>query len=830
LLDPITRCLGLVVQYNPNNVAPGSLVKADNCLILRENVVEDRRGYAVYATLANSISSLLTYSNRILSHHGTALSFDDGAGTFTDYTGSYSAPSSAKMRFVEAFSNAYVTTSAGVQVLTGLASGSVRKAGAPRSLDPSYSLNAAGSGFLAAGSQCAYRTVIQRTDANSNVLYGYPSPRLWVANAAGTGKNVDLTLYLPAEAIAGDVVQFYRTAQVAGTGSDTAGDEAALVYQVALTASDITAGFITFTDSIDDALRGAALYISPSQEGITQANDRPPVCKDLALYKSLFMMYANTSTKQRLYLTLVGAGGLTGRSITLAGVTYSFAASENAATGTVGVSGSGVAAVAIDETARSLVRVINRYASNTGVYAYYLSGPSDLPGQILIEERGIGAAAFTVQSSDSTISAMFYPPPPVSPSTNTKSTSSNAVQANAIFYSKQQQPEAVPALNYVLVGPANEAILRIAPLRDSLIIIKERGVYRLSGETPQSFVVTPLDLTVHCKAADSVVVLANQVLMLSNQGVVVITDAGVQVISREIEPLLKPLLSLTGLSSYTSACAYESDRLYFLSVPELSTDAAATQTFVYNIITRTWVRHTYAFTSALVDPTTDKLFFSKPSSAIVYRERKDFTSSDYADPEHSITITAISGNYVTFTLSGTSPDIGWGVAQGGTEIPIESFVDLGAGSYRALMDSDVPSSWTTGAATLYPSVGMEIVWNAWSGKSLGALKQVSEVALLADNIAGNNSATGVVPTFKTNLDEDQEEVSISVPGGGWGSGWGEIPWGGTGDMYGYRTYVPRNKQFCHLMNVGVKHKNAREKLSCTGLVLNFNVVSEVIGK
>lgn len=833
--DSITRCTGLVLQYNPLATAPGALIRADNCVINRENIVEDRRGYALYGALANAVTQLLIYSGRVIAHNGTKLSYDDGAGNFSDFNGSYTAPSGYKSRGVEAFGNLYFTTNLGVQVATGLATsaGTIRNAGSPRSLDGSYALNAAGSGFLATSFQCAYRFVIQRTDANSNVIYGYPSTRMWVPNTAGSSKNVDVTLYLPAEAATTDVIQVYRTAQVSGTSSDTSGDEDALVYQANPSSTDISNGYIAFTDSITDALRGASLYTSPSQETITQANDRPPLCKDVALYKSQYMMYANTSTKQRLFFTLVGTSGLTGKTITLGGVTYNFGNSEiisGAGSPKVLVGSSGVAAVDIESTARSLVKVINRYAGNTTVYAYYQSGPSDLPGQILIEERGVGAAAFTVQASDTTIQGMFFPPPPVG-STTSASTSSNQVQKNSVYYSKAQQPEAVPSLNYIVVGPSNKNILRIAALKTSLVIIKEEGVYLLTGDNPQSFVVSPLDLTVYCKSADSVAVLANQVFMLSNQGVVAISETGVTVVSREIEPALKPLLGFSGISTYATGCAYESERTYLLSLMTVSADTVQNQIYLYNFFTRTWAHWTFGFCAAIIEPTTDKLHLAKPSVVNVYKERKDFADTDYSDPETAITMTAVDtpNKKVTFTISGATPGIGWVISQGGTGLAV-SAIDSSTGSYIATMEGPLPTGWTTGAATIYPSVGFEIIWDSWQGGQPGMLKQVSEFAVLTDNIPGNNTATVLIPTFKSNFDEEQETVTIIPPGGSWGGSWGAIPWGGSGDGYGYRTFVPRNKQFCVRLNPGVQHKRAQEKLAIAGCAFNFEMISERIGK
>lgn len=830
--DSITKALGLVNQFSPLSIQPGSLARGNNCVNQRENVYEDRRGYKVDAELAGNIKNVLTYSGTILAHHGTTISY--GKGTYSNYAGSYTEPTGQRIRAAEAASNLYFTTDKGVKVFTDITGTAARSAGAPRCLDPSYELNAAGTGFLANGSQCAYRCTIQKTDANLNVITGYPSQRLWVVNSSGTAKNVDLTVYVPTEVAAGDIIQFYRTAQFVGTSDDLSGDEMALIYQYALTSTDITAGFITFVDSITDALRGATLYTSPSQEGISQGNDRPPLCNDISLFRSSYMFFANTKTRQRLFVTMVSANSLSGKTITLAGVTYNFGATEiisGVGAPQVKVSATGVVAVDIDVTARSLVRVINRYAGNTAVYAYYQSGPSDLPGQMVIEEKGIGASAFTLNASDAAISEMFYPAPPVSGS-SLLSTSSNSVQKNALYYAKFQQNEHVPAANYLPVGPANKNILRIAALRESLIIIKEEGVYRLTGETPGSFTVTPLDLTVFCKAPESVAILSNQVLMLSNQGIVSITETGVSVISREIEPYLKPLLTNSSIADYTSAFSYESDRHYLISTITDPADTAATQTLVYNIFTRTWVRWTFAIRAGVIDPPTDKLYFCKDSDANVYQERKSFSNADYADPEIPITITAIdfTNRRVTFTASGRAPEVGWVIQQGSTSIAISSLSFL-TGSYVATLESVLPDSWIAGDANIFPSVGMDFEWNPWTGGQPASLKQVRCVKFLADTTVNTNSVTQLYAVFTSNFDETEEEFELTQSSDSWGNGpWGNLPWGGGSDSYGYPTWVPRNKQYCTRLSVGLRHKKALEKVSICGVAFDFEISSDRIGR
>lgn len=828
--DKITRCLGLITQYNPLAIAPGGMAKADNVVIRRENIIEDRRGYSSYATRADNITQLLTYQSKVLAHHGTTISYDNGSGTFSAYSGSYSAISGQKIRGVEAFSNLYMTTSLGVKVFTDVAGTAARLSGAPRSLDPSYSLTGA-SGFLANSFQCAYRSVIQRTDANKNVVTGYPSQRLWVINAAGGSRNVILTNYLPSEAAAGDVIQFYRADQVSGTSDDTSGDEMGLVYQYELLAADITAGYVQFTDSVTDSLIGATLYTSPSQEGISQANDRPPLAKDICLHRNNFMLYANTKTKQRLFVTLVGAGSLSAKTITLGGITYNFGASEIISGGgspQALVSATGVAAVDIDLTARSLVRVINRYATNTTVYAYYLSGAGDLPGQLMIEEKGVGAAAFTLQASDTAIAGMFFPAPPVSPTTTTKSTSTNQEQKNAIFISKNQQPEHVPATAYVFAGAANAEVLRIVALRDSSIVIKEDGVYRVNGESVSAISVTPIDNTLVCLALESVCVLDNQVYMLSNRGVVAISENGVQVMSRDIEPNLTKLFTVSLLKDYTTAVGYESEASYIISTITNTDETVANQTFIYNVFTKTWVRWTFGFKAAIVPgKTLDKMFFAKPSDVTIYRERKDFSDTDYCDPESTITLTSVSGTTVEFTSSVT-PQIGYVIKQGTTEIPISAITVI-TGGWRATVSSTPPASWAAGSATLFPNVGFDVDFHSWNAGKPNLTKQIAYGAVFADDTEGANSVTALILKFKSNFDAETAEVTVSPDTSGWGGSWGSMPWGG-GVEPGYMRTVPRNKQYASRLTFGVKHQNARERLSIAGYGFIFNMVSERIGR
>jgi hypothetical protein len=961
--DAVTKCLGLVTQYNPLSVKEGSLVQADNAVSRREDTIENRRGYKVYGEVANTPEQLLNYNQRVLTHGDTTIECDNGSGSFDAYSGSFqesydirvtgttnstttistlssiagiklgqyvtgsgitagtyvtdiagtsitisvAATASAsnvtltfisrRIYFQEANSNVYVTTRDGVRVIedvtpiktttatissgtnqlsaiadtnyisvqklitgTGIPAGTYvasiqsstvtmtanasastvgltvtfttrsREAGAPRALGPALSL-VTGSA-IADNKNIAYRTLLTRTDSNDNIIVGYPSERVWIANGSGSAKNVQLVNYLPSGARATDILEVYRTVQASGV-TDTAGDEEGLVYQYTLQQSDIANGAVTVTDSVTDALIGQTIYTAPSQEGIAQGNEQPPLAKDIALFKD-YMFYANTETKQVLYTNVISTtnmynGGSYARTVIIAGITFTSAAAENIAAGQFQAYSTGVAATDIDNTARSLIRVINGYGTNTLTYAYYLTTPDTLPGQIQIVARTLGQAAFGIQVGTSATSNDFFPMPPVSPDTTSETTSSNQVKRNGLYVSKLQELEAVPLVNYYPVGPANSDLLRIIPLRDSMSLISENGIYRLSGDSIQSFNVTTVDLTVFCKAINTVAQLTNNVLMLSNQGVVAISDTGVEVISREIEDKIVKLLPFSNLSTFSVGFTYESERQYFLSTVTTENDTEPTQTFVFNIFTRAWTIWPFGIVTGIVEKFRDLLFFTFFDDTNVYQERKDFTNSDYADPEIAISITAISGDTVTFTISGATPEAGWVIEQGSSELKITD-IELVGSAYVATMESTVPTSWTTGAAEIFPGIEMTIEWNAYTAGAPGYLKQLEMLKILADNITPNNTVSSLFMTFRTDLSSTKESVEVNSDASGWGSPWGSFPWGGVADTFAYPSWPPQAKSYFRVANFGVIHNNAREKCSLSGFSTTFNGVSERTNK
>jgi len=303
----------------------------------------------------------------------------------------------------------------------------------------------------------------------------------------------------------------------------------------------------------------------------------------------------------------------------------------------------------IDETARSLVNVINKNNSDS-VYAYYLSGPTDLPGQILFEVKDIGINQFSITANSALTGASFNPslPPVVGAAAVTGTTE---IKPNRIYFAKLQQPDAVPLLNFIDVGPEDKAILRILALRESLFILKEDGVYRLTGSNG-NYSVDLFDGSTKILAADSAVVLNNQIYCLANNGIAKVSDTGVEVISHPIRNTIQ-LYSSSGYDfvNTTFGVSYENDFSYLLWMPSNVADEVATIAFRYSTVTNTFTTFRLTKTCGIVNPGDDKMYLGAADANFIERERKLFNRTDFADRNFDLIIPAASVDGTLLKLS-----------------------------------------------------------------------------------------------------------------------------------------------------------------------------------
>lgn len=211
---------------------------------------------------------------------------------------------------------------------------------------------------------------------------------------------------------------------------------------------------------------------------------------------------------------------------------------------------------------------------------------------------------------------------------------------NRIYYSQFQQPEAVPILNTIDVGATDKAILRIFPLRDSLFVFKEDGLFRISGEQAP-FVLDLFDSSCIVIPPDSVSVSNNVIYGWTKQGISAITEAGVlPSVSRPIDTdILRIATSdFTNFGTATWGVGYESDNAYYVFTTKSPADTEATICYRYSNLTNTWTTFDKTDTCGVVNTFNDKLYLGAGDSNNLEQERKSFTRYDYADEEISTTL------------------------------------------------------------------------------------------------------------------------------------------------------------------------------------------------
>lgn len=228
--------------------------------------------------------------------------------------------------------------------------------------------------------------------------------------------------------------------------------------------------------------------------------------------------------------------------------------------------------------------------------------------------------------------------------------SENERKINRVYYSKTNQPDAVPLLNYFDVGADDKAILRIYPLRDTLFVFKEDGLYRISGESPP-FNLALFDSSCVLLAADSPGVVENTLFCWTRRGISAVSEAGVSPeISKPIEDKVLKLSTVNypSFKAATFGLGYESDQSYYVWTVDGTEDTLATICYRYSTDSRAWTIFDKTNTCGIINPLDDKLYLGAGDINYIEEERKTFSRLDQADREYQTLITA--GNFTGTTI------------------------------------------------------------------------------------------------------------------------------------------------------------------------------------
>lgn len=475
---------------------------------------------------------------------------------------------------------------------------------------------------------------------------------------------------------------------------------------------------------------------------------------------------------------------------------------------------SGTPAQNIATVSQSLIRTINRYPLNTAVYAYYDSSFTELPGQIFLQARSLGASSFNTQAFGHTGAW--------SPTISTAQASTAEEARNRLYVSKVQQYEAYPMAQYFNVGAADKEILRVIPLREVFIICKEDGFWRGVGDTPATLQIEPVDLTTYLVSPETAQPLANQIYGFTTQGFSSINDTGVGVISRSIEDQINPLYQFANIQSVPFAVPYETDRAYLCWMPESGSDEFPSIVHRYNVFTQEWTKWAMPARAALVNPADDKLYIMASASNNVIQERKDRSYTDYCDEDISVTIAAVDDVTITLDALVTTISVGDAIIQG--DLPYSIITDVDNSDVVTVLTVNVAREFSNASATIKQSYQAFATWAPQFAGNPGLMKQFREIQVLFKAAAFFNATLKFTTDLKTSVEE------LEVPSYGstlWGYfPWGMAPWGGFDDVSKIRALIPGEYQRCSWIGTTFQTEEAFAYFELAGAQYTFEALSE----
>lgn len=600
-LQAKTAFRGLVTATGEVTADQGALRVADNVTLRKEGALTLRQHFTSSALSRAYLAAFPYKGSLYYVGAGNVYYMPGQLGPMqVTYEGAQITPTPVRadiQTVKEARGNLYFPTAEGVYKNSAPTDGFLLSSGAnPTATVIGSTINPGTPELLQVGQRVAYRVVTVQTDPNGVVRRSRPSGAVVINTASVAGSPFLVVAYdaytTPSLAATTRTVEVYRTRVFPQTA--TVDDEMQLVYT--FSAPPNTASTFTFEDKVADAARGLTLYTSPSRGGIEAANDRPPGCAVLERFRgSLF--FGNTVGPHRFTLSyrpssanLVGsatgvgvrrttgnvtAGGNTVTSIANTtglqvgmfvalisganlGQITNLAGTTATVTGPIPYSETGgqinfTDAVLINGTAVALGGGASAFRTTSGWHQMYSAtlrpdyiiyelspAAAGYDQTIVVERIRRSGAAFTVSA---THGDEMSPAVPL-PSSGTTSPSKNDALPHGLAWSEPDEPEHVPIKNTARVGDAGKAILALVATKDRLLIMKEDGVYMLTGNTARDFAIYPLDTTCLCILPGSVRRLQNTVYFLSNLGLVAIDEGGgAQIVSRPIQTELAPIIT-----------------------------------------------------------------------------------------------------------------------------------------------------------------------------------------------------------------------------------------------------------------------------------------------
>lgn len=699
---PLTKFAGLVSAPGLLERNEASCIEALNWEFPAPGVMRKRRGWARQTGNAGgSIWALLTsrlMGTKLLAHVGTAtkgnqLRYGDGSGALAAIATIDGAPltrdpaptaSGCRMHCAVSQKNHFVTADEGVaRVESDFAT--ARYAGMPRGLGmhPNGPIVLPGAGRpFADGQSRAYRVTWHRKDADGVELGGAPTARWIITNSVYVGgytgavASFGMYIHLPSEfgtlATALTTTYFWRLwgTRTFVEATEQGDDEMHLLTEQYISAADLAAGNVNFVDAVPDSylLSSPTLHTnlynfpfgeSGIRQGVANEDAPPPRANDVASWRDV-LWYADITQRANLLVSMVSAPADNDTvSINANGVNVVLRAKLAPALATdflIAVAGP-TAAINLRLTAINLASKVKQHCAANGLGCYHVSTSATEPALLYFEQSQLSAGNIAFVPSAPTRWHGFDGfdlATAVAPRTGT----------NELWFSKPGRGDAVPPVNRLSVGTADNRILRIQPFVDRLLVFSDQGIFEVTGKTFADFGVYEFDLGYRLMGRELVAMCDEKVYAWCNEGMVECDDGGVTVVSTPIEPTIEGLLvtiggavaepldvGRAGVALVGFATAYRNQHQVRFHYPYAFTTAlayASTAWLSFDTRTRAWARGDfgtkqingyYDGRAAGVVRFADDLLvtgsWSSGADTFLFLERRAYVAADFTDDDRT---------------------------------------------------------------------------------------------------------------------------------------------------------------------------------------------------
>ncbi len=457
------------------------------------------------------------------------------------------------------------------------------------------------------------------------------------------------------------------------------------------------------------------------------------------------------------------------------------------AAGTTGVTSGAYrfAATASNErsTARELAYTINALAvleATTGLTASSFSEDAFTvpPGTLLLEEIGIGLMFPTLKNIEFACTApAAFAVQPAWPAYYSL-TDATWEERNVLRYSKPDQPEHVPSSNLLRVGAANFHTLRIVPLESSLIVFREDGIFRVTGDAPDGWAVTPLDAQTRLLSASAVDAMGNRAYAWTDRGMVAVSENGVSPLSEPVVGMgdgadeLKVLRQLFTRGNTIRGCfvvCWPTRGLVCLATPPDSSTGYSSRWWTYAQVTSTWSRFLLGSRCAAFDPDRNAMFRESGLASFceIRKERTGFSAEESCDDTHEFVVEATpDASTITFTDGNADrwvPAVGDIVYQNVNAPARVATVEYDAGEWT-ITTEDPHGFADDETATAIEVIEAVIAWAPVFAESPKQRMLLSEAAFAFQEVSADAAWTAVFGA-KTDREATAAETEISVSGG-----------------------------------------------------------------